>query len=480
MKYKHALFLNPYIEDKSTSVMGLFPPIGIEYVATSAKNSVDKLTLVDLRYEKRLCDINNLLKFVREQGIDIICVSITWNRQFEEICDFLKGFPKDIPLIVGGYKATEQVETLFKVCPNISIVVRGEGEDTIQEILKDTPAQDILGISYRKNGQVVHNENRQLRPADEITTPDRSLRRYNYTLNLNNVPLTRLTFDTVLSARGCPFNCKFCTFSLNPLGQKRNYSARRVESVIEELKNTNADIILFSDDNFFVDPKRSKQLCDAIIENNIKKRFIAQARIEIAKDPILLQKMVDAGFKMLLLGIESPHDKILAQFDKGFTSEMVRKYFTELKKYPLYYHGYFIYGNIGETEEEMLYIPEFAKEIALDSITFHKLRIEKFSPLKELAEKTPGYHVTSRGEIYSDAYSHKTLKKIARKIKFSYYTPFKLLTILRKFIAIKFFTFKEVAFLLAVSPWLLVNIIKREFQKKRMLNSLSNIFLKRQ
>jgi len=72
MKYKHALFLNPYIEKATTSIFGVFPSTGLEYVATSAKGHTDKLTLLDLRYEEKLSDTANLIEFVRS-GVDIIC-----------------------------------------------------------------------------------------------------------------------------------------------------------------------------------------------------------------------------------------------------------------------------------------------------------------------------------------------------------------------------------------------------------------------
>ena len=477
MKYKHALFLNPYIESTATSVMGLFPPIGLEYVATSAKGLTDKITLLDLRYEKDLCDPDKLIDFIKRE-IDIICVGIGWDRQFEEICNLLNLMPDSIPLVVGGYKATEQVDKLFKICPKIDIVVRGEGEETIKAILKGMPLENILGISYRADSKVINNENRLLQKVNSIVSPDRNLRRNIYRLILNGIDVTSLTFDTVLSARGCPFSCKFCTFTLNPLGQKRQYAARSVESVIEEIEQITANTVLFSDDNFFTDAKRAEKICDLIIERKIKKRFMAQARIEIAKYPELLSKMVKAGFKILLIGVESPHDRILAEINKGFDSAAIRKCFSVLKKYPIYYHGYFIYGNIGETEEEMLCISKFAKEINLDSITFQKLRIEKFSPLKKIAEQTPGYHVTERGELYSDNYSHATLKKIGKKIKFSFYTPLTLLKIVKKFIMMKFFNFSEIISFLKVSPRLLKGIIAREIQKKRLGNSLKRIFIK--
>lgn len=477
MKYNHALFLNPYIESNNTSVMKLFPPTGLEYVAASAEGLVNKLTLLDLRYEKELSDTAKLLDFISRE-INIVCVSIGWDRQFKEICDLLNRIPNNIPLVVGGYKATEMTDELFKICPNISIIVRGEGEETIKEILKGLPLRDILGISYRENGAVIHNNHRPLVEIDNIPAPDRALRNNKYRLTVNGVNVTNLTFDSVLSARGCPYNCKFCTFSLNPLGQRRTYSARSVDSVITEIEGITAQVILFSDDNFFADPRRSEKICDGIIERKIKKRFIAQARIEIFKYPRLLEKMVKAGFKALLVGIESPHDRILAQLNKGFDSATVRAAFKVLTKYPIYYNGYFIYGNIGESKEEMLYISQFAKEIELDSIACNKLRIEKFSPLRALAEKTPGYHINENGGLYSDMYDHAALKKIGRTIKFSFYTPSRFFKILWKGIfKTKFLTFCEIISFFAVMPCLLVSAIKRDIKKGRLLNSLKRIFI---
>ena len=476
MKYNHALFLNPYIEGNASNNMMLFPPTGLEYVATSAKDLGGKVTLLDLRYENGLCDINKLLEFIYKE-VDIICVGIGWNRHFKQVLHLLNLMPDNIPLVLGGYKATEKVEEIFESCPMVNIIVRGEGEETIKEILKGVPLENILGISYRANGKVVHNGHRPLPDINSIASPDRTLRRNKYYVKLGGLKVTKLTFDAVLSARGCPYKCKFCTFSLNPLGQKRDYSARSVESVIKEIEDITADVILFSDDDFFVNIKRSEEICDLIIERKIKKRFIAQARLETAKHPTLLEKMVKAGFKILLIGIESPHDHILAQLDKGFDSDTIRKSFAVLKKYPIYTHGYFIYGNIGETEEEMLYISKFAKEIGVDSITFQKLRIERFSPLKEIVEKTPGYHISNKGILYSDTYSKKDLKKISRKIKFSFYTPFSFWTMLRKCYVVGFFTLSELVSFLLVSPFLLGTVIVKEIYKGRLGDSLKHIFI---
>jgi len=465
IKYKHALALNPYFGD-ATATIGVFPPTGLEYIAASMKDLVGKLTLLDLRYEKAYQDPEALSKFIREE-IDLLCVSIRWESRFEEICDFVSRLPLEVCTVVGGYKATEEVEYLFDRCRNIDMIVRGEGEDIIKQIVTGVPSEDIRGLSYRENGSIVHNEIHPLPDITKIPFPDRSLRKHDYHMMKFGIQISSHTFDTVLTTRGCPFNCKFCTFSLNPLGQKRNYTERTVGSVVEELKTVTADVVLFSDDNFFTNPGRSEQLCDLIIQNQIKKIFVAQARIDVAKHRRVLDKAQKAGFKVFLIGVESPHDRILDQLQKGITQQQVREAFSTLTQYDFYLHGYFIYGNIGETLEEMLYIPKFAKEIKLDSISFQKLRVEKFSPLKEVVEQTPGYYYNRiGGSVYSDQYGRKELKQIRNRIRSEFYDLPQVLHIIRKARRIGLVDGRDLTNAFLNLPLLMYRLARRKTRKK--------------
>ena len=465
MKYKHVLALYPYFKD-STATMGVFPPTGLEYIATNIQDHVGNVTLLDLRYEKDYQDIKLLSEFIKNE-IDLVCISITWNSQFNLICDLINQLPDDITIVIGGYKATEEVEFLFERCLNIELIVRGEGEDTIREVVTGLDHKDILGLSYRENGTVVHNDPRPLPDISAASFPDRSLRRHDYHWIQSGTRITNLTFDTVLTSRGCPYHCKFCTCSLNPLGQKRKYAERPLDSVIEELKNISADVVMFSDDNFFTNPKRSKQLCDLIIENGIKKRFCVQTRIEIGRDPDLLEKAEKAGFKLFLIGIESPHDKILEQLNKGITQRQTRNVFKTLNKYNFFIHGYFIYGNIGETEEEMVYIARFAKELKLDTISFQKLRIEKYSPLKEIVEQTPGYYYKRiGGALYSDKHDRTDFKRIRNRIRSDFYDFQQIKKMLNKVHKSRLLTNSELLQILTRLPNILFRLLKRHVKKK--------------
>lgn len=175
VKCKHALALYPYF-GISNVTMGVFPPTGLEYIAASMKDLVGKVTLLDLRYDRAYQDLKVLNKFITD-WIDLLCISIQWHAHFKQVCDFIYRLPHEVCTVIGGYKATQEVECLFDLCPNIDVIVRGEGEEIIKQIVTGIPYKDIRGLSYRKNGRVVHNQIHPLPDIMHILFPDRSLRK---------------------------------------------------------------------------------------------------------------------------------------------------------------------------------------------------------------------------------------------------------------------------------------------------------------
>jgi anaerobic magnesium-protoporphyrin IX monomethyl ester cyclase len=426
--FKHALCLHPYYRDSQSGSLGLavFPPTGLEYIAAAIEPHVGQVTLLDLRLPGPLRDPERLKKFIAEE-IDLLCISINWEYHFPEVCELVNSLPRDILTVVGGKQATDYLEDVFEACSGVDIVIRGEGEETIAELVSGTDFKDIEGLSYRNGHDIVHNAQRPHLKLDTNLYPNRALRRQLYHFNIGGFAMRGEEFDIMLTSRGCPHNCKFCTFTLNPWGGKRPYTARSIDSVMEELRKVSAGIIHIADEDFFVNPTRAKAICDRIVEEGIKKRFLVQARIEIFKHPEVLESALKAGVKMFLFGIESPTDRILEQLNKGFNTATVRTAFDTLRKYHFYYHGYFMYGNVTETDEEMMRIPVFAKELGLDSISYQKLRIEKYSPLKELVESTPGYYVGDDRIVYREGIGRPGLKRIAAAITRKFYTPAQVL-----------------------------------------------------
>ncbi len=469
--YRHAICIHPYFRDSHAGSLGLavFPPIGLEYIIAALRPHVDELTFVDLRLPGPLRDVGKLRDFI-SQNCDLICISINWEYHFREVCELVSQLPHHITTVVGGQQATDCVEEIFEMCPNVDIIARGEGEDTMAEIATGSELSEILGISYRRDGQLFHNTNRALGEIEKYRFPDRSVRSQDYSLNMGGFALKGEEFDMILTSRGCPYNCKFCTFNLNPWTQKRRYSTRSIETVMTELEQVKAGMVLIADENFFVNPNRAKKICETIVDRGIKKRFFVQARIEIFERPDVLEAAVKAGIKVMLLGIESPTDRILEQLNKGFDTQKVRQAFEVFRQFPLYYHGYFIYGNIGETDEEMLKIPGFAKELGLDSITYQKLRVDKYSPLRELVESDHRYYIGDDRIVYRHGVGRPGLKKISREITRKFYTPDQLFSIAKKLFAIKLFTRSNVPALVSSIPAVLTDMAGREFRKmvKRM------------
>ncbi|MHC4779124.1 MAG: B12-binding domain-containing radical SAM protein, partial [Planctomycetota bacterium] len=346
MKFKRALFIYPYYRE--LPVYGFFPPLGLEYVREAVDDLLEWSALVDFRWEE---DLETSFREIVADGVDLICVSVNWHFEFDSVCEIIRALPHEVTTIVGGTHATQNVEELFRDCPNIDVIVRGDGEETLREFVEKGSPDGVAGLSYRGAEEVIHNDNRVIQSVSEVQYPDRTKRRYNYRATYQKVDLG-YSFDTMVASRGCPYNCKFCSFKRNPLGQKRAYSERTPESVIEELKQIDAELVAFLDDNFFVNIKRAERICDLIIREKMNKIFIVNARINIASHPRLLEKMHRAGFRLLMIGIESAQDKSLKSLSKGFDTAKAREAFEVLRKSNMMTGGYFIVGLIGETKEE--------------------------------------------------------------------------------------------------------------------------------
>src|SRR3989337_3641576 len=273
VKYKHSVCLLPYGEGHAKKIYA--PPLGLEYIAACMEGSVGDITLVDMRFDK------DFMKYLRGDT-DLVCISVNWDREKAALGAIIDRIPRDTTLVVGGRTATTYVEELFRDYPAIDVIVRGDGEEIIRELVEGIAVEDITGISYKNGNKVIHNHPRKLTSLSDNIFPLRKLRRNKYCLSLKRIDLG-YNIDFMATSRGCPFSCKFCTFSKNPLGEKRPWSGRSPESVIAELKTIEAEMIMLVDDNFAVDLERVEQICHLIQEEGIRKLFMLTLRLEICR-----------------------------------------------------------------------------------------------------------------------------------------------------------------------------------------------------
>jgi radical SAM superfamily enzyme YgiQ (UPF0313 family) len=423
IKYDHVLFVYPYRRELNDA--GFFPPVGLEFIARVVQPFTRGLDVVDLRKETR-----SAAEFVRPDT-GMVCVSVNWDRDREILLDEIRGIPRGVLTVLGGRHATEDPQRWLVDCPDVTAVVRGDGEEAMEEICRGVPFERIAGLSFRRDGQIVHNPNRVSGPIQDDVFPDRRLRKYTYDATLGGAG-TGIEVDLITSSRGCPFNCAFCSFSRNPWGTKRKWSARSAESVVAELEQTRARIVGFTDDLFTYDMDRVERICDLLIEKKIRKNYLVNARLEIAKRPEVLKKMHQAGFALLMLGIESAHDRTLRSMQKGFDTAKIREYFTVLRTSRMLLHGYFILGNIGESLQDMEQILPFARDLGLDTIALSTLRASPHSGLDELVAANPGYHMAPGGKVYSDECSVADLRDLRRRMYREFFNGPQMLKVLRK------------------------------------------------
>lgn len=234
--WKNFLCIYPYKRKKGITYDDLHPPLGIECIASSVKEMVEKITVVDMRYEKK--PIQGFIS-----GVDVVGISILLHHQKEIAIEIIEQLPLGITVIVGGIHVTQNAEEYFDQSPRIDIIVRGEGEEIVRDIFSGKSLSEVKGISYRKNGKIIHNEARHVSGISDIY-PDRKLRRYQYHYQM---PLgLTIGIDCIMDSRGCSFNCEFCTFNLDSPGKRKPWSGRSAKSIVEEIETTSADIILLS------------------------------------------------------------------------------------------------------------------------------------------------------------------------------------------------------------------------------------------
>ena len=421
--YDHALCVYPYAAD--TSDIGLFPPLGLELIAAVLEPHAKGVELLDLRRTPR-----RTAQACRPET-DLVCYSINWKRDLALIRAEIAAAPTGAFVLLGGRHASESVEEWFTACPRVDAIVRGDGEEAVEALARGDPKAGIANLSWRTNGQIIHNRNRDPGPLRDDLRPARHLRDRGYQLGLKGRE-AGIPVDLVSASRGCPFTCTFCSFNRNPWGTKRAWSARSPESVVDEIAGIEASLVAFTDDLFTWDLAWVERICDLLLQRGIRKKYLISARLEVAKRPDVLKKMQQAGVAFLMLGIESVTDRTLRAMKKGFDRQRIREYCAILRQTDLFLHGFFILGCLGESQEEMRAIGPFAKAVGLDTMALSTLRASPFAGLDELVAQTPGYHIDPSGKIFSDHCSLDALKALRRQINREFYGPGRVLHIIRR------------------------------------------------
>ena len=272
---------------------------------------------------------------------------------------------RDIPIVMGGAHVTFMAEEALDNCADF--VVRGEGEETILELTawlengNDAASiSKIPGLSYKIGTRVYHNERRSyLKDQDGLPTPELSLIK-----GWKEPPIF-----PVLSSRGCPFDCTFCSVT-KMFGHK--YRTRSPEKVLEDIRYYHRLYpkawIFFYDDNFAADKKRTKRLLRLMIENDLVFPWTAQSRLDVVKDRELLQLMHKAGCKVLYIGLESVNPQTLLEYNKRQTVEEMGEAIRILHQHKIKTHGMFVLGGEQDDRETVMQTVRCAIKWKIDTV----------------------------------------------------------------------------------------------------------------
>jgi len=272
----------------------------------------------------------------------------------------------DMPIIIGGTHASVMVEDTLQYC---DYVVRQEGDETLLDLL-DTlknggDLSRVRGISYKVDGVVRHNLDRPFVERFH-TIPDLELV-HGYTKVSKLTLLRRLMtrWNVLQTSRGCPFDCAFC---IAPRELGRGYRVRDIESVIADIKYqralTGCRRFFIVDNHFTVNARRTKALLSRIIEERLDWEALCFTRIEVARDPEMLDLLRQAGINTLYIGMESFDDAVLKLLNKSQTRESIRRAIETIHAHGLRVLGSFVLGSDSETVQTIRATVDLA--IALD------------------------------------------------------------------------------------------------------------------
>jgi len=274
---------------------------------------------------------------------DVLCLSLittSAERGFAIARDFKEKRPRS-RVIIGGVHPTFCAEEAAQYADHVVI---GEGANVIEDLVR-----------YGSNEKFIHGT--PTKNLDDLPLPDLDL------LALNR-PMRK---TPILTSLGCPFHCTFCSVT-QMFGHK--YRVSSLERTLEELRRVRTPSVFFYDDNLAADRKRLHAICDRMLAENIKFRWTAQARSDIAKDRDLIKKMQMSGCVNIYIGFESVNPETLINYKKRQSVEEIEEAIRSFQENGISIHGMFV---LGSDSDDLAVFPatrKFCHDQRLNSVQF--------------------------------------------------------------------------------------------------------------
>jgi radical SAM superfamily enzyme YgiQ (UPF0313 family) len=385
--------INPPLDKKTTSKFPMSGiPLGIASLAAYLREKKLEAAVIDSPIKG--WDFEKTAKIAISTGTKIIGVSCLTENRYSAIktLEKVKKINPGIVTIIGGLHATFSDKLLLENYPFIDIVVKGEGEETLYELIKKIKAKKSLekvkGISYRTNGQIKINPLRpfiedieklplpayELFPMKEYPLPPDVKGKVNQT-------------SLVTTSRGCPMGCKFCETTFAWGRKIRSTSAKRLYEHVKYLyDNFGIDYIRFADDLFTIKKEKVIEFCELVIKNKLPIRFRIQARVDTV-DEEMVKMLKKAGCDLIEYGAESGSNKVLFAVGKNITVDKIKDAVELTKKVGIDVKYFLIVGLLEEGPNETWETFELIKDTKPDWIGINALTIYPGTCVYDIAKK---------------------------------------------------------------------------------------------
>ncbi len=344
----NVLLINP----PSISVYYTFgfslPPMGLLYVAASLEQAGHRVVVRDLAAEGvEVTDAD----FRSSDAVGISSDTTRIERAMR-LARRAAGF--DRPVILGGPHPQFMPEEIL-ASGWVTAIVRGEGEIAFPELLdalasRNEPAM-VKGVICRDGRSIIRTPDADPVDVEALPLPARHLiDLYRYNASTDGRPVT-----PVVTSRGCPGACHFCSSS-SFFGRGWRYrSAEAVLAELDEVYNRYGfRAVTFMDDNFTLSPGRAEQIADGIIERGYDLKWWTFSRVDtIVRNPGMVERLAAAGCIMVYMGIESGSDDTLNSLGKKTNSADVFQALDILRRNGVESYGSYIIGNLNESAADV-------------------------------------------------------------------------------------------------------------------------------
>ncbi len=284
-----------------------------------------------------------------------------------KIAGMLKDANPKLEVAFVGPPVTIEPDKALNATKAIDFVVRREFDYQIANYAKGVPLDQIPSVSFRKNGENIHNpEGGQIENLDELPWVSKVYKR-DLDFTRYNVPFLLNPYISMYTSRGCPAMCTFCLWPQTHSGHR--WRLRSTDDVANECKYVLENFpglreIFFDDDTFNYKKERTLELCAKLKKLN----FTWSCTSRVTTDYETLKAMKDAGARLLIVGYESGDPQILKNIKKGATVEMAKRFTENCHKLGLIIHGDFIVGLPGETRQTIRNTIDYAKRLDVETI----------------------------------------------------------------------------------------------------------------